>query len=364
LNEHETNLSGQTATEASPANQVSAPSENVGVTPVGEQESSGADGPQTQFAPAGPAREGEEPTDQALSRARSIIELVALVVAPTTLLVALAFYFGWRLTQSRAAYFGIDYSTLGFSTEDYLLRSTDALFVPLMAILLVGLVALVANTFVKGCVESRRRLGLIRRAVLVSAIVGAVLVMVGVYRAFRSLPFEVHYLVAPVSLGLGIALLAYSAHVHDELVSSDEERSTGNASSGDVSTAAPRRRLGLGPLGIVLVCLTLVLSAFWATSEYAAALGRGRAERLAAALSGLPGVIVYSKQEIGLSGPGVVEQALDMSGSAFKYRYTGLRLLVHSGDKYFLLPAGWTRFAGTAIVLPESSELRFEFRVG
>jgi hypothetical protein len=61
---------------------------------------------------------------------RGVLEAIGLVVAPTTLLTAVALYFGVKLTASRADYFGIDQSTLGFSTRDYLLRSTDAVFVP------------------------------------------------------------------------------------------------------------------------------------------------------------------------------------------------------------------------------------------
>ena len=61
---------------------------------------------------------------------RGALELFGLVIAPTTIITALAFYFGWTLTNARASYFGIDASALGFSTQDYLLRSADALFVP------------------------------------------------------------------------------------------------------------------------------------------------------------------------------------------------------------------------------------------
>src|SRR5919198_481590 len=57
--------------------------------------------------------------------------------APAALITALAFYFGWRRERAFAGYFGIDPSVLGFSTNDYVLRSVDALFVPAAVVLLV-----------------------------------------------------------------------------------------------------------------------------------------------------------------------------------------------------------------------------------
>jgi len=274
-----------------------------------------------------------------------------MVAAPTSLLIALAFYFGWKLTDSRAAYFGIDYSTLGYSTQDYILRSADAVYIPLCVTLFAGLVAFATHSLVADSLNQNRRLHLLRRAVLTAAAVGAVLLTIGAYGLFHSLPFW--YLFRPLSLGVGITLLAYSGYVHDRLVSSD-----------DPSVVAPGLRLAPGPQGIVLVSLLVVLSIFWAASLYAGALGQGRAQYLAAHLSERPGVIVYSKLQLDLNGPGVRQEMLDESSAEFHFRYVGLRLLVRSADKYFLLPDGWMRGAGTAIVLRDSDDLRFEFTPG
>jgi hypothetical protein len=287
-----------------------------------------------------------------VSRTRTVLELVTLVVAPTSLLTALAFYFGWKLTESRAAYFGIDHSTLGFSTQDYLLRSADALFVPLGVILFAGLVALALHAFVSDCLARGRHRDALRRAVPMVAVAGAVLFAVGAFGVFRPLPFETHYLVVPLSPGLGIVLLAYAVYLHGQLSSS-----AGGA-------AAPRSRPTPGSLALVLVGLIVVLSMFWTVSEYADALGRGRAERLEAGLSSRPGVIVFSKEDLGLTGPGVVVERLRGASSAFRFRYSGLRLLIRSNDKYFLLPEQWTHSTGAAVVLPDAERLRFEFTTG
>ena len=45
---------------------------------------------------------------------RGVLEKVSLVAAPPTLVIALAFWFGWTLTNARSAYFGIDISNSAF----------------------------------------------------------------------------------------------------------------------------------------------------------------------------------------------------------------------------------------------------------
>src|ERR687891_602309 len=57
--------------------------------------------PETTVASAG--RSGPPP-----ERLRSVLETIALVIAPASLISALAFYFGWVFTGSRARYFGLD----------------------------------------------------------------------------------------------------------------------------------------------------------------------------------------------------------------------------------------------------------------
>src|SRR5690348_3289131 len=70
--------------------------------------------------------------------ARTLAGLIGAVVAPATLVTALAYYFGYRRERAFAGYFGIDPSVLGFSTSDYVLRSVDALFAPLVVVVLVA----------------------------------------------------------------------------------------------------------------------------------------------------------------------------------------------------------------------------------
>ena len=70
---------------------------------------------------------------------RPVLQLISLVVAPTTLLTALLYYFGWLSTNRFSRYFGIDPSTFGFSAQDYLLRAIAPAFGPLIVLAASGL---------------------------------------------------------------------------------------------------------------------------------------------------------------------------------------------------------------------------------
>ncbi|MDP1848733.1 MAG: hypothetical protein Q8K79_13145 [Solirubrobacteraceae bacterium] len=292
------------------------------------------------------------PPEEGVPSARRALELVGLVVAPTTLVTALAYYFGWVLTNSRARYFGIDASALGYSTQDYLLRSADALFVPLGAVIVLALAIVSLHAAVTRVMEGeqgRRRLRVAARGAIG---VGALLFAFGVVAVFEPVTFSPHYLFASSSPGVGIALVAYGVHLLERVRAAD---SKGRSPLADVTT----RRAA-----VALVALLIVLSGFWTASEYADALGRGRAQSLAAGLGGQPSVTVFSPRRLHIDAPGVTERRLTGRDRAYGYRYAGLRMLVRSNGKYFLVPDGWRRGVSPAIVLADSADYRFEFGSG
>jgi hypothetical protein len=110
-----------------------------------------------------------------------ILENVSLVVAPPTLVVALAFWFGWTFTNARSAYFGIDTSTLDFSATDYLLRSADAMFVPVAVTLLAILTAIMVHGLVRHAIHTSRGRNAVARGAIGGAILGAVLTFFAVW---------------------------------------------------------------------------------------------------------------------------------------------------------------------------------------
>lgn len=282
------------------------------------------------------------------SSVKTALEYAGLVIAPTTFLTALAFYFGWALTSARSLYFGIDASTLDFSTRDYVLRSTDALFVPLSLVVIGGLVAVGFHTLISAWMASGAGRRLLRSFAAIGVVAGLTIFVIGVV-TLLGFPFPSHYLVRPMTPGVGAILLAYMLWLTGRLAQPMWEPR--------VSVSRP------ASMTVVALVLSLaMLSAFWTISSYAKIEGESRAARLAATLGSRPRVIVLSKERLFIRGPGTYEARL--SGGGFRFRYSGLRLLVRSNGKYFLLPNGWSVSRGAAIVLSESETLRFAFRPG
>jgi hypothetical protein len=279
------------------------------------------------------------------------LEVAGAVVAPVTFLSALAYYFGWTKTNTQVAYFGIDHSVLGFSAQDYVLRSVDPLFVPLGGALLVALLVLGAHTAVvvwlKGGADRKH----VRWASSACAGVSFVFFVIGIDSLFGLTRLPFHYLVGSLSPGIAAALIGYAAFLRLRLPGRPESR----------TTAIPRWHMA----SLVTLLVALIgLSLFWAASEYASELGRSRALRIHANLASLPSVTVLSKQRLLIDAPGTTEARVGSRGSAYRYRVSGLKLLIRSGGKYFMLSDGWEPSVGVAIVLVDSPDIRVELTPG
>lgn len=299
--------------------------------------------------PAAVATAGAEDEITAQS-ARTALELAGLVIAATTFISALAFYFGWAVTAAKVDYFGIDASVVGFSTQDYILRSTDALFVALVVIVAVALAALAVHAAITRALadpEHHRRL---RRTAVGGAALGTVLLAIGLWAAVLPVPEVLSSAYVAPSAGIGIALLTYCLHVKALVAATP-------AAGGERPVRVPRVRMGLA---FVLVGL----SAFWTTALFATELGRDGARTLGEELDTRPAVTVFSAKALHLGGAGAGETRLATASSAYRFRYSGLRLIFHAGGKYFLVADGWRPATGTAIVLSDDPALRFEFRPG
>ncbi|MCA1692321.1 MAG: hypothetical protein LC733_09030 [Actinobacteria bacterium] len=77
--------------------------------------------------------------DRALRSISSLRTAFQAIAAPATLTMGVLFFFGWNRAEAGARYFGLDQSLLDFSTQDYLLRSVDAMFLPIVAVLVTAL---------------------------------------------------------------------------------------------------------------------------------------------------------------------------------------------------------------------------------
>ena len=260
------------------------------------------------------------------------LQNVSAVIAPATLLTGIAFYFGWRRVNAFDGYFGLDSGALGYSTHDYILNSLNALFLPVIVVLLVLIAMALGHAYIIDAHSSGRRspetLHLLSQIAL---ILGGLLLIVGGLAAFAVFPFNTPYLVATLFPAAGVLLIAHAVHQRERL-------------RGDppLSTAA-RVFVGL----FVAVCL------FWAAGLYAQRLGRDEAASVAGHLDELPGVTFSTGSRLALPG------AVPISASAYGYNH--LRLLAVGNGTMFLLPEGWRPGHGSLFPVPQSSTTQLEF---
>jgi hypothetical protein len=283
-----------------------------------------------------------------------LAKIFGAIIAPTTFLTALLYYFGWSHAYWFFDYFGVNSTVLGLTSTDYIMRSVDALFIPMTVVAAVILVALWAHAALRSYLAAEDRPRAFRYLVPAIALAGAILAVGGFVSVFTTTVLSQHLVAAPLSLGSGILLLAYSIHLQRLLTVTEH----------GVRARRPERGAGPGWAGLAewtFVLALVGLSLFWAATDYSAAVGRSRAREFVTELPTYPNVVVYSEQSLSLTGPGIKEVRCHNPNAAYGYRYDGLKLVVESSDQYLFLPALWTPTSGAAILIPRTSSLRLEF---
>ena len=137
-------------------------------------------------------------------------------------------------------------------------------------------------------------------------------------------------------------------------------RNENNNSDGPGLDTGPlaREAKPLAPVAWSLVVVLLFLSLFWTVSHYAGIRGVDLAIQAEQRIPRQPSVTIYSARRLYLEPP-VTETELPDANAAYRYRYTGLKLLFRSEHNYFLRPSNPTDTRN--IIITESPELRFEF---
>ena len=281
---------------------------------------------------------GEPEADPRWKRAA---DMLAVIGPPLTIATALLVYFGWARTDAQAKAMGLDVSLFGYTVQDFVLRSIPSLFIPLVWLLLVAVAWLSLDRFLAGHLAAGRVAG-IRRLAAVILFAGlacaAAMWLVVIVQPERTVLFVPYIMAGGVLLAAwGLSLWRRSAEASG--------RSLAALSRGSEKT-------------LVFCLVTLLL--FWGTSDFAQALGRGLAVSYEERSALLPTAVVYSKDRLAISAPNVREQS---SGTAEHpvYQYSGLRLLVVSGGRIFLLNEGWTLRSGKVVVLRDDPGMRVEY---
>lgn len=284
-----------------------------------------------------------EPDERSLinTRWQRTLDVLSVIGPPLTVATALLVYFGWARTDAQAKAMGLDVSLFGYTVQDFILRSIQSLFQPLAWLVVIGLLWLMLDKLAVRLLDTPRYRTLLQRTALAVLILGfafaAVLWMVAVMEPDRTL------LYLPFLIAAGLVVGAWGLSVRRR-----------SAPSGRTLRIAPRAL----ERSLVFVLVTLLL--FWGTSDYAQALGRGAAVDYQERSGLLPTAVVYSKERLAVTAPNVREESAGTE-SAPLYRYSGLRLLVVSGGRIFLLNDGWTLAQGRVVVLRDDGSVRVEY---
>jgi hypothetical protein len=283
---------------------------------------------------------GRPPAEGAEAPSRAL-KIFSSILAPTTVLTALLFYFGVQHANSFCRWFGVHYSVLGLSVADYLIRATDGMTVPITVVAAVGLATLWAHRLLEARLSPNAWQTLLRRAVPVLAVAGVLLVGLGLtglaapallYR-FPGLP--------GLCIAVGFVFFPLADRLHQ----------------------ARTGRRGSPTAAVVQWTFTFVLvtvGSFWAVTDYSAAVGELRAYEYEVALPTMARTVVFSGKDLGVRTRGV--QVTPCAPDArYRFRYDGLVLVLQSGGTSLLLPREWNRADGTAILLPSSADVRLEF---
>jgi hypothetical protein len=291
---------------------------------------------------------------------RSALEAVGSIVAQTTLLAALLYYFGYMYTEILARQFGLNATILGYSSQDYVVRSFRPIVPAFGFLLLVGLACLGIHVKIRGWVDSGRRLSLVERLAGIMAVGGIALVVIGILAflgAFNDLVHEEvgklirsHLIVLPLTVLIGVVSGAYGIQIRRVWLSSGLERE-----------AVRREPRWLRSLRLALIFVLIAVNVFWAAGEWASFAGSDVAHGMMDSLPKRPQAIVHSKVDLGIdSTGGITVQHAPNGGDGYPFRYGGLKYWTQSNGKYFLLSDCWTEGRGRTVVLTDDNNLWVE----
>jgi len=269
---------------------------------------------------------------------------LAVVLGNVTVLTGLLVYFGWQRSEVQAKELGIDESILGMSTREYVLRSVQPVLVLVLVIGAGGMVWLMVDHWLVRRLQDRGRADPVVKYSLRLLPFAWLALPAAVWAlGFVTVLKTAAFIAWPFSIGAGVLLTLYAAHLRWKLPGADAPE--------------PGKQMLLQGFTAIIVGVTL----FWGATNYASVLGSALAKDFQSQIGNLTQVVVYSPERLHLTAPGAVESQLHGSNSAYQYRYNGLRLLEHTGGHYFLISNEWSKSYGVVIMLSDNDPVRLEF---
>lgn len=245
------------------------------------------------------------------------------IVLNVAVATALLYFFGWVRTDATYRTLNVNVSILSLNPADYVSRGFIVL---LPAILLFSFVIVMVSALHRrlvvqapGTNKGRRR---VRRALIAVRSVGwlglttVAAVTVAVVSQGGAPPYWLPYVLAASSAALGYA---------------DHSSPAKNRESG--------RTRGVRASALMVLC---AMGTLMIIMSYAEHLGAQQGQQFLATAQDQPTVALHTKERLSITGAGVKVVRLTDEESEYHYRYTGLVLLIRSGDDYLLAPRGIT----------------------
>ena len=282
------------------------------------------------------------------SRPRGI---AGLVVANSSLIVAVLVYMGWAYEDALYGYFHVRPLDLNVGIVEYMLRSLS-LFSPAIVIIVVAVIAVIAvrawhlnwTSIANGISAHMPAVGRLLRLIPARP------------EKLRSRGLLISAGFAGTVTALVLAWSSSHVHIATYLL-------LGFLACGPLLLTWPTRAERAGRLPYALAIIVAAVCGLWAASIYAQQRGVQAAINVVHRLPERTAVAVYSIQPLALSGPGVT--VLHFSSQYhYRYRYEGLRLLITRAGTYYILPVGWTPKLRITYVLQNSDLTRIELYSG
>ncbi|WP_431970372.1 hypothetical protein [Nocardia sp. bgisy134] len=282
------------------------------------------------------------------ARAFALLPLLGAIASQVAFVTGVLYYFGWAYSRAFFGHFGVSAGTLGFTTQDYVLFSVGAMFLPLLSTLFWILALLAVRKLpVWHALKSGRPRTTLRWYVRLSAAAGtlfvaAVAVLTSIPTRFAGPLAEE----APFLLIAGAAMIGYATWLLWRYPAA-------------LGIRRPSRTV-MQVRTIALVAVAMI-GYVWAAAAFAERKGTDDAlHQEAAHFIDRPAIVVFSVDRLGIEGAGTQVGEMTAPNEKYRYVYSGLWLLIRTSDRYYLLPQQWKAKQDRVFVIKDSDSIRVD----
>lgn len=274
------------------------------------------------------------------------MEKAAIIAAPGTITFALLYYFGSLYNKAYYTALGVPPEDLAFSIQGTVASSTNAVFLPLCALLAGGLVVLLTLSLLGRRLAGPENTARRRVASIWLLTVGGALILLGMPVFFSGVSlFPSGWLrrfLPGLMVAMGATLAAFAVHLR---LSESPRVHIREISRSD------RTWLAAGTLLIGL----LTASLFFDMALYVTGLGRGDAQlRAMEGYKGSPFVLVHSSVPLRHHARSIEFKDHGGRGAPYRYEYRGFRLLAKSPTRFYLVSYKAKWHNRHVVVLPDN----------